>query len=404
MTYTKSNSTIWALYLIFFLDGFGVGLVFPLFSKLLQTPLFDTIKELSTFDLIPLFFGLLIGSFSLAQFVGMKVFVFYVNRIRLKAILLWSIFLMAVGFMISGIGVETNSYSLLFFGRLFTGFFSANIVLCLFPKISSITHPEKVFFYHEKLTAISLYALMLGVLIGGVSSDPSLFYSATYATPFWITTFFSLSILAFSMFTIPNGEKEKMIIHLPYSPLIFWKDESIESHRPIYFIFFFFLLGWLAFLQFSSLYFVRVFQSPPLFITATLAGMTISVLAAYNVFAKTYLKFFSPRGYFFLCLSTSIIYQILLLYVTNLYVASLLHIALAASAGLMLKGLSEKLTFHSGLIHSKLLFLRASFAILATFITPIFGGIFALYSITSIFLYVTICFLISLIFSLIKSN
>lgn len=397
MTPRKSTSMLYALYLIFFLDGFGMGLVFPLFAQLVPTPLFQDIPLLATTTHTPFFFGILISAFSFAQFCSLKLFFSIQTRFQLKPALLWSIFLMSIGFFISGAAIEISSYTYLFLGRIFTGFFAANIALCLFPNPFLITHPEKASLYHNKLHTIMLWSLMLGILTGGLSSNFVLFPSTSYAMPFWLTGFMALGIFGFSLFTL-NSPKDKETPHFkfPISLIALWKDDSIESYKSLYLVFFFFLLGWIAFLQFASLYFYVVFQASNSFITGTLAGITIAVLSAYNIFSKPYIKLLPFRLFFFLSLVGLIIFSILLFFVTDQLIASLLHIAIALHAGLMLKGISHKLSLENHEIYSKVLFLKSSTAIFAAFITPLIGGFIALYSIPSLFLYMAVCFVISL--------
>jgi len=120
---------LFPVYLTYFLDNFGLALVYPVFTPILLHPhaLLSTLPTVShTLLLILLISTLPIGMFIGAPFLGQ-----FSDRFGRKRAFFFTILGTATGYLLTALSFQYSSLTLLFISRFLTGLFASNLTLCL---------------------------------------------------------------------------------------------------------------------------------------------------------------------------------------------------------------------------------------------------------------------------------
>jgi hypothetical protein len=281
---------LFGLSAVCFLGSFGLGLLLPIFSKLLFDPQFSF--SLAT-SFRPLFLSLLISGFPLFQILSSRVFLFWNKHHSRKVILMWSSFCMGIGFWFSAYSIEMSSYISLLLAISFTGFFAGSKILSPPP----ISHAKPL-------------GLMLGILVGALSP-----------TPFLFSGFIALFTLIFLGYSLPKK------IEIPITT----KKSTLLSPLPL-------LFGWVLTLQFFPIYFLTFFDCVPFMIP-----FVTTLICLVFLFSKIWIAPFPHSRPFTFALISGMIFFTLLLLLTKVFLFSLaLHILIALSVAILLKTLSQE--------------------------------------------------------------
>ncbi|MEX0961954.1 MAG: MFS transporter [Simkaniaceae bacterium] len=315
----SSRLTLFAILSLFFIDNFGMALVYPIFTPLIllsdygfSTPMMSS--ELKTFML-----GFLILSFPLAQLLSAPIIGNLADIYGRKRAFFFTLIGEVIGYFLSGISIEIKSYSLLIFSRLLTGFFAGNLIICL-SSMSDICKSEgKRSKYFGLLALTGALSFILAILTGGAFSDRLINPRFNSALPFWITTALALLnlyiIFRFYKETHNENDRHKTSIkHFFNQYLVFFRLKKIYLPTLSYF---FFILGWISSIQFLSLLVINDYGGNKKTVTALFLGIGIVWIIGnglINLFLQKILKpytlailtlFFTTLLYFFISLKPS---------------------------------------------------------------------------------------------------
>ncbi len=120
---------LFPVYLTFFLDSFGIGMIYPLFTPLLLFPEYHILSTSISILRKTILLGLLISAFPFAQFFGAPLIGAISDRLGRKKCFLITVSATGIGYFITGLGIILGLLPLMFIGRLWTGFFAGNLTL-----------------------------------------------------------------------------------------------------------------------------------------------------------------------------------------------------------------------------------------------------------------------------------
>lgn len=238
--------SLFPILLTYFLDTFGLAIVYPVFTPLLlaldgnfvpiATPLFERSVVL----------GLLIAAFPIAQFFGAPFLGELSDRIGRKKVLSFSILGTSIGYAISAIGIFATDLPLLFLGRLWTGLFAGNLTICLASVADmSLLKAERAKNF-GLLGACGGLSFVIAILVsGGLSAlHPSL--------PFWVTGALSLVNLLCLFLFFQETHKTKAIEKIQLFRGIHDLKKALATPglRHVYLVYFFFMAAWSSAMQF----------------------------------------------------------------------------------------------------------------------------------------------------------
>lgn len=381
---TVWNRKFFPVLLTYFIDNFGLAIVYPIFTPLFLKPEF--LSNAPTFLHRTVLLGLLIASFPLAQFFGAPLIGELSDQIGRKKVFIVTILGGLVGYAITGLGVFYLNLHLLWIGRALTGLFAGNLTLCL-ASVADITHTKgqrsRNFGWVGTIGGISfIIAIFIG---GGLPSGSPFFVTAALCAInlFLMILFFKESYL---------GKREGKLNLLKGLKNI---GAAIRTKgvRVLYASYFLFMVCWITSMQFLTAYLIKTFDVTVGVITLVFAGTGIAWSFANFVINPILSKLLAPYQTYnitILLLSVTLFLTLipgapLWLFISLFFVGSLCA-ALSWTNGLATVSLSA-----SQYIQGSVLGVNQSVVAIASIVGPILGGIIAGVSINKLYFFTASC-------------
>jgi DHA1 family tetracycline resistance protein-like MFS transporter len=194
-----------------FIDQLGMGIVIPIAAPLLMDPssgMFPSHASASTRSII---LGLLLGSFSIAQFFGAPLLGSLSDRFGRKKLFLLSIAGTCVGYLFFARAISEKILWLCFVSRILDGFTGGNISIAM-SAIADITAPRDRARNFGLIGMTFGLGFILGPFIGGKLADPSLVSWFSMATPYWFAAILSaLNLIAIWLLFNETLQKPKKV-------------------------------------------------------------------------------------------------------------------------------------------------------------------------------------------------
>lgn len=197
------------LFLVLVIDTMGAGIIFPILSPLFMTPS-ESILPLATSENVrQLWYGITLTSWAVLMFIGAPFLGDLSDRIGRKKVLVICLVGDALGFVVSGFGIQFGSLSLVIIGRLISGFFSGSqsIAQAVIADISS--HQDKI---HNMSWIIfaNCVGFVVGPIAGGYLADDDIISWFTYSTPFYVAGGLALLNAILLMMALVESYKPKI--------------------------------------------------------------------------------------------------------------------------------------------------------------------------------------------------
>lgn len=249
------------LFLALFIDGMGLGLLFPVLNAIIVEP---------TGSLLPMHFGasmrnftygLTLGIFMICWFFGAAYLGDLSDHIGRKKSLIICLIGAFIGYLLSAIAVIVSSLTLLFLGRVIAGFTAGSQAIAQAAIVDLSTEEEKPKNIGLILLAISL-GFVFGPILGGVLSDKNLISWFSYSTPLYFAAIISLlnAIMIWFLFGETFYKKGKIKIKLHHAIEIFISAFKDQRVRDLSIIFLIMILGWSNYFTFISVFLLRKYN------------------------------------------------------------------------------------------------------------------------------------------------
>jgi len=265
----KVRPSLFPVFFVLFIDNFGFSVIFATFGPLFVDPSFGFVTAEMSDALRNMMLGVALALFPLGQFFGCPFLGDIADRFGRKKAFYITIVGATIGFIISGWSILTGNYLILILSRLFTGFFSGNLSICL-ASIADLSPDE-----HSRAKNFSMIIIVTGIswmiamLMGGYLSNPQVSSHFNPALPFYVTAALSLLSLVgiASLFKETHPSKEKFKLHLLKGVQDILKTFHIKELRMLYIVYMFWILGWGLAFQWFSPYALQVYKTTPLNVT-----------------------------------------------------------------------------------------------------------------------------------------
>lgn len=256
------RSSFLAAYFILFIDIIGFVFVFPLFPSLIldDSSLLLPVKTDAKTRFLLL--EVLLTIYPAAQLLGAPLFGLLSDRLGRKRILYWTLTGSIVGNVLTALGVASNFYTLILFSRIVSGFFAANLVIC----ISILADLEATRKKRGKKISYATALLGIGWVIAIIASLLAdhfrMLYPFNPSHYFWLMgVLFLVSLLVLSFLFRETAPPEKKHSSKLLHPIF----EHIKNRQllTLYSSLFFWFFGFYLSLQWAPVFLAAKFHSPP---------------------------------------------------------------------------------------------------------------------------------------------
>jgi DHA1 family tetracycline resistance protein-like MFS transporter len=260
------------LFLVLFIDGMGLGLLFPILNSIVIDPHASFLPISYSTDLRNFIYSLIVGIFMLSWFFGAAMLGDLSDQVGRKKSLLICLVGACFGYVISAIAVIIHSIVLLIIGRMVAGFTAGSQPIAQAAIVDMSPEQHKARNIALILLAVCL-GFIFGPMLGGILSDTNLVSWFNFATPLYFASFISLlnALLLLIFFHETFFHTGKIKIKWYHAIEIFTSAFKNKNIRFLSLILFVMIVGWSNYFTFSSMYLLIKYQFSPLDISLFMA-------------------------------------------------------------------------------------------------------------------------------------
>jgi len=192
---TKPNLEAIPLCLVLFVDGIGLGLLFPIFSVLFLNHHIAFLNNGDSDSYRTFLFGLASGIFMICWFFGASIIGDLSDALGRKKSLIICLMGSGLGYGLTAIAIDLHSVSLIIIGRIIAGLTAGSQPVAQAAIVDIAPKNKTAQYLNYVLLAMSL-GFMLGPLLGGVLSNPHWLSWFSMSTPLWFASCLSLINIA----------------------------------------------------------------------------------------------------------------------------------------------------------------------------------------------------------------
>ncbi len=246
------------LFLVIFIDSFGLGLIYPILNPLLFSAHHGLLGAGFSFPEREWLYGLTLGVFPLATFFSAPLLGDISDCIGRKKVLMLCLFGSFGGYLIAVYAIKIHSITWLIISRVFDGFTSGSQPIAQ-ACIVDVSPKEKKAHNLSLMMLMLALGLVLGPLAGGFLSDPHWVSFFTYMTPLLFAAFVSFIniIWLWWFFKETYHGKRKLRIRLQHGIEIFISAFRLPTVRWLAAIFLILQFAWGGYFQFVSVFLLR---------------------------------------------------------------------------------------------------------------------------------------------------
>ncbi|MGD2169014.1 MAG: MFS transporter [Chlamydiota bacterium] len=375
----QKNISIFSILLLAFIDYFGIGLVYPLFSSMLfssDLPFFD--PEVSA-SVRGFYLGILLALQPLFQFFSAPILGTFSDQRGRKQLLIITLCIALAGYLIGFLAVYSYNLIGLLLSRIVVGISagSTSIIQASLADISTKADKTKNFGLYNMALGTGF---TIGPFLGGKLTDPNFIPFATFSTPFLITVLFvALNLLLVIFFyreTLKTKKKVELSIWVGLQSL--QKIFKLKKIRILFLCTFVYIFGWSFFFEFMPVYLINVFNFTPQDIGNVFGVAGLSFALSSGIFIRPIVNRYKAQTILFFA---PILMSIIIFSIALSKVVPVLYVLFCVTtffAALILPSLTAAVSnFVEENVQGEVLGLLSSTIGLALAISPLFSGAIA---------------------------
>jgi len=294
----KRIRPLYPIAVTYFLDNFGLAIIFPIFTPLFLNPQFAVVDPAASAFERSALLGIAIACFPFAQFFSSPIIGELSDRWGRKSILTFTIFGTSLGYLITGWAILWGGIIPILIGRLITGLFAGNLTVCL-AAAADISQGEKARAKNFGLLgSAGGLSFVLAILMGGTLGS----YNPSF--PFWVMTVLAWlnTLFVINFFPESHPTRAPKKLRLLQSVHNVMGALKTETNARVYFIFFFFLIAWTASMQFLPTFFIQRYHVSTHILTVVFIGIGAIWALANLVINPFCARFIHPPKTLVVCL------------------------------------------------------------------------------------------------------
>jgi DHA1 family tetracycline resistance protein-like MFS transporter len=135
----KKRKYLFLILLVVFLDLLGITIIIPVIPALFEGT--DSSFQFYSVEARSIFYGLLIGSYSVMQFIGAPILGAFSDKYGRRPILTISLIGAFMGYLLFGWAISMKIFWLLFVARMIPGFMGGNLAV-IYSSLADISRQE----------------------------------------------------------------------------------------------------------------------------------------------------------------------------------------------------------------------------------------------------------------------
>lgn len=274
MNQPKSLLANLPLFVVIFIDGMGLSLLFPILNSIIVDPVSHFLSASTSTATRDFLYGLVVSVFMLCWFFGAAILGDLSDKVGRKISLIICLVGAFLGYLLSAVAIVSSSLTLLIIGRVIAGFTAGSQPIAQ-AAIVDISAPEhKARNIGLILLSVSL-GFVFGPIIGGVLSEPKIVSWFNFQTPMYFAAAISLLNAAFLWLTFheTHETKGKLNIRFHHAINIFISAFKHKGIRYLSLVFLVMIFGWSNYFTFISMYMITHYKATPLQVSLFLAVM-----------------------------------------------------------------------------------------------------------------------------------
>ena len=296
MSQQKSLLQMFPLFLVLFIDGMGLALLFPILNGMIISPHSHFLPVDTSATMRNFLYGFTVSIFMLCWFFGAAILGDLSDKVGRKKSLLICLVGACLGYFLSAVAVLYSSFLWLIVGRIIAGFTSGSqpIAQAAIVDVSSDIHKARNI--GLILLAVSL-GFVLGPILGGVLSDSHLYHGFGLSTPLYFAAVISLlnAFLLYFSFNETFSKTGKIKIRWGEAVHVFIAAFKHPAIRLLSVVFFIEILGWSNYFSFISLYMTHTYHFTTLGNSLLLAVMGAGFSLGFGVLMDIFSKRFTLK-------------------------------------------------------------------------------------------------------------
>jgi len=378
----------------YFVDTFGLAVVYPLLTPLLLDPKYELLSVSFTSSHRLLILTLLIASFPFAQFFGAPLIGALSDRLGRRRIFLLTIAGSIFGYLVTAVGAGVHSLSLLWLGRILSGLFAGNLSLCLAVIADMAAQPSVRARYFGWIGAVGGPSFIAAILVGS-------FLVEMPAVAFLLTAL----LACLNLYLMASLFKETHFSHFkePFNLLGGVRNVvtalRFKKVKSIYISFFFFTMCWVTSMQLLSSYATLRFSATPSYLLMIFVTVALFWFLTNGLLNPWLTKRIPPEMLFSAGLVLLGIFLFLSLAMKPFYLfLPFFGISAILAALCWTNGLATISLTAPPSIQGSVLGINQSVSALASIVGPLIGGALITFSAGSLFVFTAICSFIAVFF------
>jgi len=386
----KNSRPLIPVFITYFLDNFGLAIIFPIFTPLFLKTDQSILAEATSQFTRTVLLGVVVAAFPLAQFFGAPLIGQFSDRFGRKKAFFITILGTAIGYTLTAASILNASILFLFLSRFCTGLFAGNLTLCL-AAIADMSPDDKARTKNfGQIGAVGGLSFISAIAFGGILSNPEISSHFNPSFPFWLTAFLSYVNLALMVWLFHETHIAKAAPSFHAFKGLQLIRSGLSSHelKPIYAVNFLFMLSWVASMQFFPSLLLHHLHFEIGAITLCLMGVGLFWSLSNLILNRIFATYFFPGKTFLICL---FILALLLLSTTFSHAAFsfffFFYPAVCCASLCWTNGLATVSLKAPAAIQGSILGINQSMTSMAAMLSPIIGGLLAGINIHSVYFF-----------------
>ncbi len=284
------------LFLALFIDGMGLGLLFPILNSIIMTPSASFLPEHFSLEARNLIYGLLIGSYMICWFFGAAILGDLSDMIGRKKSLIICLGGACIGYFFSALAIIAHSITLLLIGRVIAGFTAGSQPVAQAAVVDLSTPATKARNIGYIMLAVSL-GFVLGPILGGILSDHNLLNWFDYTTPFYFASIISLINTLMLWYFLEETFRVKKKISIKWHGAIttFISAFKHTKIKHLSLIFLIFILGWSNYFTFIAPFLLKEYGYSTILVSGFMAALGFGFALGFSVLLNFCTKRFALK-------------------------------------------------------------------------------------------------------------